>query len=379
MNPVQQLNRLGQSVWLDYIRRAMLDDGTLAHLIEQDGISGLTSNPSIFHKAIADSDDYDATISTLAGHDLDNEALYERLAVEDLQRAADLLEPVYRRTAGADGYVSLEVSPRLAYDTEATLAAARRLWRTVDRSNLMIKVPATPQGLPAFETLIAEGINVNVTLLFSLDTYEQVAQHYLAGLERAIDNSLPPAQCASVASFFLSRIDAMVDPLIARRLDESVPGTDRQVLAHLPGRVAVSCARLAYQRWQRLFSGERWAALAARGARPQRLLWASTSTKNPAYSDLLYVESLVGPDTVNTLPPATLDALRDHGQPLAALQAGIAEAEQDLATLDRAGIDLRLVTDQLLDEGVEKFDQAYRDLLAAVAQERRSARTTAGA
>jgi transaldolase/glucose-6-phosphate isomerase len=374
MNPVQSLNAYGQSVWLDYIRRGLLDSGALERLIARDGISGVTSNPAIFQKAIAGSTDYREAIAALAARRaLGAEELYEHLAVEDIRRTADLLQPVHGRTDGGDGYVSLEVSPRLARDTQGTLAAARRLWKEVDRPNLMIKVPATAEGLPAFEELIAEGINVNVTLLFSLQTYGQVVEHYLRGLERRLAAGHGVARCTSVASFFLSRIDTAVDGAVDTHLAGRPKPAQRALLEAVRGRTAVACARLAYQRWKSLFQGPRWGSLTEAGARPQRLLWASTSTKNPIYSELLYVESLVGPDTVNTLPPATLDALRDHGRPRPTLEEDVECAQETLENLDRLGFDLAEITDQLLEQGLEQFQTAYTRLLDAVAEAREGA------
>jgi transaldolase/glucose-6-phosphate isomerase len=371
MNPVQELNTFGQSAWLDFIRRGLLDDGGLERLIREDGISGVTSNPAIFQKAIAGSSDYRQAI---ASHkELDTEALYEHLAVQDIRRAADLLRPTHERSKGRDGYVSLEVSPRLARDSEGTLAAARRLCKAVERANLMIKAPATAEGLSAIETLIAEGVKVNVTLLFSMAVYEQVAERYLRGLERRLAAGQRLEDCASVASFFLSRIDTAVDRELDERLAQPTTADRRRSLEALRGRTAVACAQIAYQRWKKLFQGPRWRTLEEAGARPQRLLWASTSTKNPNYPDLLYVESLIGPETVNTLPPATLDALREHGRPRATLEHDPARASAALEQLQRLGIDLERIAGQLLLEGLEQFDSAYSGLLDALAEARKQA------
>ncbi len=361
-NPLQQLKAAGQSVWLDYIRRDLIDGGGLRALIEDDGVTGLTSNPSIFEKAIAGGGEYDSAIAESAGEGHDASTVYEELAIRDIRDAADLLAPVYATTDGGDGYVSLEVSPRLAGDSAATIAEARRLWRSVDRPNLMIKVPGTPAGMPAIRALIAEGINVNVTLLFARAAYEQAAEAYTAGLEDRRRGGMAVRNVASVASFFVSRIDTAVDA----RLEAAA--TRDPAVASLAGKAAVANAKLAYRTARTLRADARWQALAAQGARPQRLLWASTSTKNPAYRDVVYVEELIGPETVNTLPPATLDAFRDHGRVRATLAEDAAGAEATLAAIERAGVSLDAVTTELLDEGVRLFTEAFEKLLAAVAQ-----------
>ncbi len=356
MNPLAALREKGQSVWLDYIRRSLIDGGELGRLVER-GVRGLTSNPTIFEKAIAGSTDYDAHLAEILAADVDPdpEAVFERLAVADISRAADIVAPVYESSAGDDGYVSLEVSPRLAHDTTGTIAEAHRLWDLVDRPNLMIKVPATAEGVPAVEELIAASINVNVTLLFSVRHYEAVAAAYLRGLERSAD----PSNVASVASFFVSRVDTAVD----RALEEI--GTDRAL--RLRGKISVANARVAYHRFDELFAGEVVPELFGKGGRPQRVLWASTGTKNPAYSDVRYVEELVGPDTVNTMPPATLEAFEDHGRVRGAtITEGVAEAEADLAELAELGIDLDAVTDRLQDEGVAAFADSFDQLLSAI-------------
>jgi len=314
LNPLQQLSAQGQSVWLDYIPASFVSSGTLERMIREDALTGLTSNPSIFQRAIAGSADYRDTLQSLRDHaELDAAAVFERLAIEDIRRAADHFAPVYQATHRRDGYVSLEVSPWLAHDTDTTITEARRLWQAIARPNLMIKVPATPAGLPAIETLLAEGINVNVTLLFSVDVYRQVAETFLRALEKRVATGADLAGIASVASFFVSRIDTVVDSAIAERLGQLSNSPRAEVLRSLQGKVAIASARCAYRVYRELFSGARWARLQRAGAQTQRLLWASTSTKNPAYSDILYVEELIGPDTVNTLPPTTLDAFRDHG------------------------------------------------------------------
>lgn len=317
VTPVQKLHSLGQSTWLDFIRRSMLDSGELKRMVDVEGVRGVTSNPAIFQKAIAGSTDYDAAIAALEkDHDRDPIDLYEQLAIEDIKAAADILRPLYDASERVDGYVSLEVSPYLAEDAEQTLVEARRLWQAVDRPNLMVKVPATSACIPAIQQLIAEGINVNVTLLFSQTAYLQVADAYLVGLETLAANGGDVSKVASVASFFISRIDSAVDNLIAKR-QRDFAGNDEKIilLKSVEGQVAIANARLAYQKYLALCNSQRWQALAAQGARPQRLLWASTGTKNPNYSDVLYVEELIGADTVNTIPPSTFSAFCDHGEP----------------------------------------------------------------
>lgn len=360
MNSLKALHRLGQSIWLDYIRRSFLTTGELNRLVREDAVSGVTANPTIFEKAIAGSDDYDETLRSLTARDrhADPKALYEALAIEDIRRAADTLQRVYEHTSGADGFVSLEVAPALAHDTDGTIAEARRLWQTVRRSNLMIKVPATVEGLPAIEQLIADGINVNVTLMFSLRHYEAVAAAYLHGLGRA----KTPQSVASVASFFVSRVDAAVD----RALEDLNSPSARPLL----GKTAVANAKRAYRRYRELFHGRDFAALAARGARPQRVLWASTSTKNPAYSNVKYVEELIGPETVNTMPPATLSAFRDHGQPRLTLEEGLDEADQHIEALSELGIDLESIADRLLVNGVQQFADSFTSLMHTLGRKR---------
>lgn len=362
-NPLQQLNALGQGVWLDFVDRRYLTEGGLKTLVAQDGVTGVTSNPAIFEKAMGRSDNYDEDMrALLAARDVSLLELYETLAVEDIQRAADELRQVYDRLERRDGYVSLEVSPYLADDTQETIAEARRLWTAVDRPNLMIKVPGTPAGVPAIRQLIAEGINVNVTLLFSVAAYETVADAYVAGLEARAAAGKPVDQVASVASFFLSRIDSVMDARI-----DALPGTQA---ADLKGKIAIANAKRAYARYQRLIASDRWQALARRGAMPQRLLWASTGTKNPDYSDVLYVEELAGADTVNTMPPATLEAFRDRGVVRASLTEGMDAAEALLDRADALGLDLTGATEELARDGVAQFVAAFDDLLGAVAKKR---------
>jgi len=372
-NPLEVLHGYGQAVWLDFLSRRFIDDGELQKLVDYDGLTGVTSNPSIFEKAIAHSTDYDEPLKTAeTANDLDVMRLYERLAIEDIRHAADVLRPVYDATERADGYVSLEVSPYLAMDTEATIAEARRLARAVDRDNVMIKVPATEPGLPAIEQLTGEGINVNITLLFSQQIYEKVVEAYFAGLEHLTAHGGDPRKVASVASFFVSRIDVAVDKIIDERLRRTHDAEQRATLSGLRGKVAIANAKLAYQRYKRLFAGARWERLRAKGARVQRLLWASTGTKNPAYSDVLYVDELVAPDTVNTMPPSTMDAFRDHGRVRLSLEENIDRADQILSRLDESGISLDEVTAKLVEEGVQLFSDAFDKLLGAVARKRRS-------
>ncbi|MFN2289779.1 MAG: bifunctional transaldolase/phosoglucose isomerase [Anaerolineae bacterium] len=358
MSKLNELAELGQAVWVDYIRRTFITSGDLQRLADE-GVRGVTSNPSIFEKAIAGSDDYDEDLSRLVAQDRSVEEIYEALAFEDIRAAADTLRPVYDETGGADGYVSLEVSPTLAHDTEGTIAEARRLFSTLDRPNVMIKVPATPEGMPAIETLIGEGININVTLMFSLDHYNSVTEAYIAGLERLVEAGGDPSQVASVASFFVSRIDTAVD----RALDEV---GERE----LRGKIAIASAKVTYARFGEIFRGERWGALAAKGARAQRPLWASTSTKNPDYPDTMYVDSLIGPHTVNTVPPQTLSAYLDHGLVACTLEEGLEESQAQLAQLAELGVDLDAITDTLQVEGVAAFAQSFKSLMESIAAKR---------
>jgi transaldolase / glucose-6-phosphate isomerase len=370
MNPLKSLTEYGQAVWLDFLARDFVAKGELATLIERDGLTGVTSNPAIFEKAIDAGGEYLGPLEEAERNsDVVPIDLYEQLAVADIQSAADVLRPVYDATARRDGFVSLEVSPYLALDTEATMAEARRLWRWVGRDNLMIKVPGTPAGLPAIRQLLGEGINVNITLLFSQNVYEEVVEAYLAGLERFVAGGGDPSRLASVASFFVSRIDSAVDTLIAARLKDA-SGETRGVLEGLRGKIAIANAKLAYQRFKRRFAGARWEALRAKGARVQRLLWASTGTKNPAYRDVLYVEELIGPDTVNTMPPSTLDAFRDHGKPRPSLEENVDQAERVMAALGRVGISIDQVTESLVHDGVRLFSEAADKLLGTVARKR---------
>ncbi len=367
MNPIKELGEYGQSVWLDYIRHGLITSGELRRLVEEDDLAGVTSNPSIFEKAITGSTDYSDVLEELRLQETDVMGLYEALVVRDIQDAADVLKAVYERTNGRDGYVSLEVSPYLAHDTDGTIREVIRLHEKVGRDNLMLKVPATEEGIPAIERLLAEGINVNVTLLFSREAYARVVEAYIRGLERFSAAGGDVSRVASVASFFVSRIDTAVDAAISERLGE-VPGgpEDRAVLQRLLGKVAIANAKLAYQHYKDTFAGDRWQALEAKGARTQRLLWASTSTKNPNYSDVLYVEQLIGADTVNTIPPSTYEAFKNHGHPRPSLEEGIEDAEEVIGSLDRAGISMSEITDRLLDDGVRLFSEAFGKLLNAL-------------
>jgi transaldolase / glucose-6-phosphate isomerase len=366
-NALRELTNYGQSVWLDYIRRSLLTSRELQHLLDQDGLRGVTSNPAIFEKAIAGSSDYTELLQSLTGKsDLDAKARYETLAIRDIQDTADVLRPVYQATKRRDGYVSLEVSPYLARDTEGTLDEGRRLWKAVARENVMIKVPATPEGIPAFRQLISEGINVNVTLLFSQDVYEKVAEAYISGLEEFSRRALDVAKVASVASFFISRIDSAIDALATARLKESRDPAEQALLRSVIGKIAIANAKLTYQRYQNIFRGPRWEELASRGAQTQRVLWASTGTKNPNYSDVLYVEELIGPETVNTMPPATVDAFRDHGKPRVSLTEDLEAAHDHMDTLNKVGISMEEVTHNLLEEGLKLFSEAFDKLLTAV-------------
>jgi transaldolase/glucose-6-phosphate isomerase len=371
MNPLKALQDHGQAVWLDFLARGFTAKGGLKKLVDQGGLRGVTSNPSIFEHAIGQSDEYDGAIARLLkAQDRGPAEIFEKLAVDDIQKATDVLRPVFDTTKGADGFVSIEVSPYLANDTAATIAEAKHLWQAVDRKNVMIKVPGTPAGLPAIRDLIGEGINVNITLLFAQQVYEQVVEAYLCGLEALAAKDGDVSKVASVASFFVSRIDSAVDKLLDEKIAQVNDPDEKARLNALKGKIAIANAKLAYQRYLKLFSGARWEKLAARGARPQRLLWASTGTKNKAYSDVLYVEELIGPNTVNTMPVATMDAFRDHGKLRNSLQENPAEAEQQLAALTRAGISLDRVTDKLVTEGVKLFADAADKLFAAVAKKR---------
>jgi transaldolase / glucose-6-phosphate isomerase len=376
-NPLKALIRFGQSVWFDYIRRDLITSGQLARLIQDDGLRGMTSNPTIFEKAFSGSPDYTEPLAELAKRgDLDAKGIYEHLAIRDIQDAADALRGVYDQTKRRDGYVSLEVSPYLAHKTQETIDEARRLWKTVARENVMIKVPGTPEGIPAIRELIGRGININVTLLFAQGVYENVAEAYIAGLEDLAGRGGDLSRVASVASFFVSRIDVLIDGKIAEMLKNPAAASDQTLLRSLQGKVAIANAKLTYQLYKKIFSGPRWQALAGRGAGTQRVLWASTGTKNPAYSDVLYVEELIGPDTVNTVPPATFDAFRDHGKPRASLEQDVDAAHKTMLDLAHSGISMKEVTDQLTEDGVKLFADAFDKLLAAVEKQAKLATGT---
>ncbi|MFB0498899.1 transaldolase/transaldolase/glucose-6-phosphate isomerase [Mucilaginibacter sp. SG538B] len=353
-NNVAQIHGFGQSIWLDFIDREIISSGKLKQLIDVDGVRGVTSNPAIFEKAISSSSDYDADIAALKSES-DNEKLFFEIAVKDIQAAADLFKGVYEESNKVDGYVSLEVSPFLALDTEGTAKQAEELWKKVNRENVMIKIPGTKPGLAAIQQSIAKGININVTLLFGLERYEEVTEAYIAGLEEHLAAGHKIAHIASVASFFLSRIDVVVDPIIEAKGEKE-----------LYGEVAIASAKKAYEIYKRVFSSERWKKLAEQGAQPQRLLWASTGSKNPAFKDTKYVEALIGPDTVDTVPLETVDAFRDHGVAANTLETGLDKATGILAKLPSLGIDLAAVTQQLEDEGIEKFNKPFEKLLNAI-------------
>ncbi|MHB9148615.1 MAG: transaldolase [Thermoleophilia bacterium] len=375
-NPLTQLQELGQSVWYDNISRDLLLSGGLKKMIEEDGVVGLTSNPSIFQKAIAESNDYDEAVEGLVNDGAGAEKILDTLMAEDVAMAADLLRDTFERTGGVDGWVSIEVAPSFAYDTDGTVEEAHRLRALVDRSNVLVKVPATAEGVPAIERLIADGVSINVTLIFSIERYREVMAAYLAGLEkliarRAAGEELPePGRVRSVASFFVSRVDSLVD----KKLEVAAEGADgvrREELLGLRGRAAVANAKLAYQVFLDTFSGPRWETLSAAGALVQRPLWASTSTKNPAYNDVLYVDELIGPNTVNTMPQATLDAFRDHGTPATTITRGVDEARAHMALLAQADIDMHQVTDRLEVEGVRAFADSFDSVLETVREKRK--------
>src|SRR3979409_1537927 len=370
MNPVKALEAHAPAAWRDFLAPGFIAKD-LKQLIDSDGVKGVTSNPSIFEKAIGSSDEYDSAIgAALKKGDRPIADLFEHLAIEDIQHAADVLRPVYVDLKGEDGFVSLEVSPYLAMDTRGTIAEAERLWKDVDRKNLMVKVPATPEGLPAIQHLIGEGISINITLLFSQKVYVQVAKAYLAGLERYVAKGGDPSHVASVASFFVSRIDSAADKALDEKIARANDPTEKERLAALKGKIAIANAKLDSHDYQALFSGTRWDKLAAKGAKSQRLLWASTGTKNKDYSDVLYVEELIGPNTINTVPPATLDAFRDHGTPRDSLEENIEDAQHVLDELEKSGVSLDAITAELVKDGVKQFADAADKLYGAVAHKR---------
>ena len=372
LNPLKALQDYGQSIWFDYVRRSLMTSGELTRLIKEDGLKGMTSNPAIFEKAIAGSSDYDAQLAKLVGHTTDTKELYEDLAIEDIQNAADTLKPVFTETKGRDGYVSLEVSPDLANDTKATIEEARRLWKLVNRPNVMIKVPGTEAGIPAIETLISEGININVTLLFAQETYERVAMAFIKGLETLDSKGKDISKVASVASFFVSRIDTSIDNLINKKLADCKDAKEQALLKDMLGKVAIANAKLTYQLYKRIIGQDRWQKLAKKGAMTQRLLWASTGTKNPSYSDVLYVDELIGTDTVNTVPPATFDAYRDHGKPSHSLERDLDKAEAVMQNLPKIGISMADVCSKLVVDGVKLFADAFVQLLSALEKKKES-------
>ena len=364
-NPIKALNDYGQSPWMDYIRRDLLTGGGLKKMIDQDGLRGQTSNPTIFEKAITGGQFYSDITDSPEAKKLDAKGVYEKIAIRDVQDATDIFKGVYAETKRRDGYVSLEVSPLLANDTQKTIDEARRLWKSVNRENVMIKVPATPEGIPAIRQLLEDGININITLLFAQSAYEQVAEAYLSALEARVKKGQDVSHIASVASFFVSRIDTLIDNDIEQKLKTEKDASKKALLQSIEGKVAIANAKLTYKKYQELFGGARWQALAAKGAQTQRLLWASTSTKNTKYRDVLYVEELIGADTVDTIPPATFDAFRDHGKLRKSLTENVDAAAKTMSDLEKAGISMKQVTDKLLADGVKLFSEAFKQLLEA--------------
>ena len=364
-NPLKGLLAYGQSPWMDYIRRDLLTGGGLKKMIDNDGLRGMTSNPAIFEKAIASSKDYADIIESPEAKKLDAKGVFEKIAIRDVQQACDIFKPVYDESRTRDGYVSLEVSPALANDTPGTIDEARRLWKSVNRPNVMIKVPATKEGVPAIRQLLEEGLNINITLLFAQSAYEQVAAAFLAALEARAAKGQDISHIASVASFFVSRIDTLIDGRIDELLKTTSDPGKRAKLQAVQGKIAIANAKLTYRKFQELFGGARWKALTAKGAQPQRLLWASTSTKNPKYRDVIYVEELIGADTVDTIPPATFDAFRDHGKLRPSLTENVEEAAKTMAALEEVGISMAEVTNKLLVDGVKLFADAFTQLLVA--------------
>ncbi len=360
MNKVKNIHDLGQSIWLDFFDRELMDSGKLQQMIDEDGLTGITSNPSIFEKAVSSSSDYDEDIRRLSKEDKSNEEIFFGFATKDIGRATDILKPVYDEAKRTDGFVSLEVSPHLANDTEGTIKQARELWKSVDRKNVMIKIPGTKEGLPAIRTCISEGININVTLLFGIPRYLEVTEAYVSGLEDRLKNNQPIDHLASVASFFLSRIDVMLDPVLK----------DKK-LNDLVGEVAIASAKVAYENFKQVFFGDRFRKLEEHGAKKQKVLWASTSTKDPSFSDVKYVEALIGPDTINTLPMETIDAFRDHGKVQDHLENNLLKAKEVLNKLKDNDINIDEITQKLEEEGVEKFNKSYDSLLKAIDSKRK--------
>jgi len=364
-NPLKALLGYGQSPWMDYIRRDLLTGGGLKKMIDEDGLRGMTSNPTIFEKAIAGSNFYKDILESADAKKLDAKGVFEKIAIRDVQDACDIFKGVYAESKRKDGFVSLEVSPLLANDTQGTIDEARRLWKAVNRENLMIKVPGTKEGVPAVRQLLEDGLNINITLLFAQSAYEQVAEAFLAGLEARVKKGQDISHIASVASFFVSRIDSLVDSIIETKLKTEKDGAKRDLVTSLEGKVAIANAKLTYKKYQELFGGARWKALAGKGAQTQRLLWASTSTKNPKYRDVMYVEELIGAETVDTIPPATFDAFREHGKLRASLTEDVGKAAKVMANLEKAGISMKEVTDKLVVDGVKLFADAFKQLLEA--------------
>jgi len=365
-NPLKGLLTYGQSPWMDYIRRDLLTSGQLKKYIDNDGLRGMTSNPAIFEKAITGSNLYADIMASPDAKKLDANGVFEKIAFRDVQDACDIFKPVYTESKRRDGYVSLEVSPFLGFDTQASLGEARRLWKAVDRPNVMIKIPGTPEGVPAIRQALEDGININITLLFAQSAYEKVAEAFLSALEARAAKGQDISHIASVASFFVSRIDTLVDGTIDEKLKSATDPGQKALFESIRGKVAIANARLTYKKYQELFSGPRWNALAAKGAQTQRLLWASTSTKNPKYRDVVYVEELIGADTVDTIPPATFDAFRDHGKLRPSLTENVDAAAKTMADLAKAGISMKEVTDKLMIDGVKLFSDAFKTLLDAV-------------
>jgi len=365
VNPLKALLEFGQSPWMDYIRRDLLTSGGLKKMIQEDGLMGMTSNPTIFEKAITGSKDYADILESPEAKKLDAKSVYETIAIRDVQDASDIFRGVYQQTKRRDGYVSLEVSPLLANDTQGTIDEARRLWKSVSRENVMIKVPGTREGLPAIRQLLEDGININITLLFAQSVYEQVAELFIAALEARAKKGQDISHIASVASFFVSRIDSLIDSQIDAKLKTETDAGKRALLTSVQGKVAIANAKLTYRKYQEIYGSARWKALATKGAQTQRLLWASTSTKNPKYRDVMYVEELIGPDTVDTIPPATFDAFRDHGRVRPSLTENVDEAAKVMASLEKAGISMKEVTEKLVVDGVKLFADAFKQLLEA--------------
>lgn len=369
--PLHQLLAEGQSVWYDNIARGLLNDGSIKKLITDFGVRGITSNPAIFEKALSAGTDYDDQIKELIQQGKSAEEIFNAAAIQDIGAAADIFRTVYDESDGVDGYISIEVSPNLAHNTAGTLTDAHNYYKLLNRPNIMIKVPATEAGLPAVTELIGAGINVNVTLIFAIEAYEQVAEAYIAGLEKlAASGTKPLSKVASVASFFVSRVDSLVDKLLDEKIAAASDPATKDKLENLKGKAGIANSKLAYKKSLEIYSGPRWEALAAQGARPQRLLWASTGTKNPKYSDVLYVENLIGPDTVNTMPPQTVIAFGDHGTVSRTIDQNVEEAEQVFADLESVGISMKAVTDQLLTEGVKLFVDPYDKMIANVEAKR---------